>query len=84
MRDKQPLIQYWHDVNVPDEIEELFDLVREHNPDMQHMVFDEVSAAAFIEDRFTARELSTFRACAVPAMQSDYFRYCVGHARAGD
>jgi hypothetical protein len=36
-----------------------------------------------IEAHFGAREVAAFRACAVPAMQADYFRYCAVHALGG-
>lgn len=40
-------------------------------------MFNTASADAFIADQFTSREVASFRACVVPAMQADYFRYCV-------
>lgn len=49
---------------------------RDLNPDVTHHVFTEASADEFIAANFTSRELAAFRACAVPAMQADYFRYC--------
>jgi hypothetical protein len=78
-----PLIQYWHVENVPSEVEELFARVREHNPDMRQMIFSQSSAKEFIETHLGAREVSAFEACAVPAMQADYFRYCAVHVLGG-
>lgn len=78
-----PIIQYWHEKDVPDYIEELFDSFREHNPDRQHMVFNEASAAAFIVDRFGPREGQAFHALADPKMQADYFRVCAVYALGG-
>lgn len=82
-KDRPPLIQYWHDENIPDDIEELFALVREHNPEMRHLVFNEQTATTLIETHLTAREVAAFEACAVPAMQADYFRYCAVYALGG-
>lgn len=55
----------------------------ERNPNRKHIVFDEVSAEAFIAARFSARELAAFRACRLPAMQADYLRYCAVLALGG-
>jgi hypothetical protein len=70
------IIQYWDTESVPSEIVRAVQTFRGHNPDFQHLLFNEVSAADFIEHHFTSRELSAFQACAVPAMQSDYLRVC--------
>jgi hypothetical protein len=78
-----PLIQYWHDENVPSEVEELFSRVSEHNPDMRQMIFSQTTARAFIKTHLGAREVAAFEACAVPAMQADYFRYCAVHVLGG-
>lgn len=80
---KSPLVQYWHAEEIPDDIEELFTLASKHNPDMQHLIFNERTAAALIETHFSAREVAAFEACAVPAMQADYFRYCAVYALGG-
>lgn len=71
-----PIVQYWHEPTAPPDIEDLFGSFRAHNPDRRHLVFDRVSAAEFIERNLSAREAAAFDACAVPAMQADYFRYC--------
>jgi Glycosyltransferase sugar-binding region containing DXD motif len=78
-----PLIQYWNDESVPDDVEALFARMREHNPDLQQMVFSRKTATAFIEEHLGAREVAAFEACAVPAMQADYFRYCAVHILGG-
>jgi mannosyltransferase OCH1-like enzyme len=78
-----PLIQYWNDKSVPDDVEALFARMREHNPDLQQMVFSQQTAKAFIEEHLGVREVAAFEACAVPAMQADYFRYCAVHVLGG-
>ena len=75
--------QYWHDPEIPDEIEELFAAVRAENRVLGHRVFNEKTAATLIEQRLSAREAAAFSSCAVPAMQADYFRYCVVYALGG-
>lgn len=78
-----PLIQYWDAARPPDDVAALLDSLRRGNPGMRHMVFDRAGAEALLAERFSARELAAFRACAVPAMQADYFRYCAVHALGG-
>jgi glycosyl transferase-like sugar-binding protein len=56
---------------------------RDRNPDFTHRVFNEAEAEEFIAERFGAREAAAFRGCAVPSMQSDYFRYCAVLALGG-
>lgn len=71
-----PLIQYWDDPEVPEQITELVASFRDLNPGMPCLLFDRQAADEFIAENHTERELAAFRACAVPAMQADYFRYC--------
>jgi hypothetical protein len=78
-----PLIQYWHDKELPDHVAETLASFREHNPNLEQLVFNETSAEEFILSTHGAREAAAFRACAVPAMQADYFRYCAVHALGG-
>lgn len=78
-----PLIQYWHDERVPDDVERLFVQMREHNPGVQQLIFNQGSARTFLKAHFNAREVAAFDACAVPAMQADYFRYCAVYILGG-
>jgi mannosyltransferase OCH1-like enzyme len=71
-----PIIQYWHSAEIPVEVAELIATFADLNPGLRHMVFDETEAERFIAEHFTEREVAAFRSCAVPAMQSDYFRNC--------
>ena len=70
------LFQYWDTEDVPNYIADWFASFRKHNPGLDHRIFDQNSAETFIASNFTQREVAAFRACAVPSMQSDYFRYC--------
>lgn len=78
-----PLIQYWHSESVPEDVSELFALFEQFNPDMCHMVFHERTAKDLIEAHFSLRQRAAFEACAVPAMQADFFRYCAVYALGG-
>lgn len=77
------IVQYWHSEEIPPEIAALIASFREHNPERPHLVFSEPSAEEFIAERFGPREVAAFRACAVPAMQADYLRYCAVLALGG-
>jgi hypothetical protein len=77
------VIQYWDREAIPDYVAELMAGFERLNPDLRHLVFDELSAEELIGERFGARQAAAFRACAVPAMQADYFRYCALHALGG-
>lgn len=75
--------QYWDSESIPPYVDELLATFEDLNGDLGHQVFSERDAAALIAESFTARELAAFEACAVPSMQSDYFRYCVVLSRGG-
>lgn len=75
--------QYWDDEAVPEYLEGLFATFRYRNPEFDHRVFSKAETERLIGERFGDRELAAFRACAVPSMQSDYFRYCFALAHGG-
>jgi mannosyltransferase OCH1-like enzyme len=70
------LIQYWHAEEIPDYVANWSASFRTHNPGLDHRIFNQTSAEAFIANNFGPREVAAFRACAVPSMQADYLRYC--------
>jgi hypothetical protein len=70
------LFQYWDTGAPPADVSVLVDGMRAHNPEMEHRLYDRDSAGWFIGKHLGAREKRAFEACAVPAMQSDYFRLC--------
>lgn len=76
-------MQYWHSAEAPADVAELVATFRDQNPDLRHQLFSEATAEAFIDEHLGPRELAAFRACAVPAMQADYFRCCALHVLGG-
>jgi GT2 family glycosyltransferase len=80
---RPPIFQYWHSPEIPAEIAELTATFRDQNPELRHFVLCREEAEEFIAERFGSREAAAFRACAVPAMQADYFRYCAALAAGG-
>ena len=75
--------QYWDQADVPVQIRELLGTHRQANAVLTYRLFDRESAVCFIEERFSAREVDAFLDCGVPAMQADFFRYCVLFADGG-
>jgi len=70
------LIQYWHTEELPDYVADSSASFRTHNPGLDHRIFNEASAEAFIATNFSPREVAAFRALAVPSTQANYLRYC--------
>jgi mannosyltransferase OCH1-like enzyme len=77
------LIQYWHSPRPPEDVGRLIDSFRTASPGLRHRLYDRRSAGRFIAARCGEREARAFAACAVPAMQADYFRYCALSVAAG-
>jgi Glycosyltransferase sugar-binding region containing DXD motif len=71
-----PIVQYWHEQDPPAQIAELMRSFARLNPDRPYLLFNARSAERFIGRHFDERESAAFRACGLPAMQADYFRYC--------
>jgi Glycosyltransferase sugar-binding region containing DXD motif len=82
-REAPCISQYWNTEDIPDYVADLIATFPDRNPDFRHRVFSELEAGEFIAEHFGSRELVAFRACAVPAMQADYFRYCAIFALGG-
>lgn len=70
------LFQYWDTPDPPDEVAAWIEGFRTRNPEFDHRLYHRDSASWFIRKHFGEREQRAFDACAVPSMQSDYFRYC--------
>jgi hypothetical protein len=79
------LIRYWHDPSdVPGDVRACLDSwepLREEG--FQFRMFSDVSAAAYIAERYSTRECKAFARCRHPAMRSDYLRMCFVLAEGG-
>ncbi len=71
------LFQYWDGAEPPSEVAGWIEGFRTRNPDFEHVLLNEATAADFIARHYGPREVAAFRACAVPAMQADFIRLCV-------
>ena len=70
------LFQYWDTGAPPDDVAEWVDGFRALNPEMKHRLYSRDEANWFIGKHIGRREQRAFAACAVPSMQSDFFRLC--------
>jgi hypothetical protein len=79
------LVRFWHDAgDVPPDVRkclESWNALR--NQGFAFRMFDDVSAAAYIAERYGPRELAAFARCRHPAMRSDYLRICFVLAEGG-
>ncbi|UOM37207.1 glycosyltransferase family 32 protein [Acuticoccus sp. I52.16.1] len=76
------LFQFWNSPEPPAEVAALMDTWKA-DPDFVYRRFTEADAEAYIAQRFEARTLAAYRACAIPAMQADLFRYCALYEEGG-
>jgi len=79
------LIRYWHDPNdVPHDVTAcLTSWDRLAADGFQFRMFSDASAAAYIGERWDARQQKAFARCRHPAMRSDYLRLCFVVAEGG-
>lgn len=79
------LIRYWHDLDeLPEDVKECLDSWnRLDREGFEIRTFNDLSAKAYIADKFGARETAAFARCRHPAMRSDYLRMCFVLAEGG-
>ena len=70
------LFQFWDKKIIPTAVEELTKGVASVNSSLRYQMFDDVTAADFIEKEYGGDTLSLYNSCAIPAMRADFFRYC--------
>lgn len=79
------LVRFWHDPrDVPPDVQDCirsWDALRDEG--FAFRMFGDVSAAAYIAERFGSREVAAFARCRHPAMRSDYLRLCFVLAEGG-
>src|SRR5262249_41997610 len=79
------LVQFWHDPSdVPADVKtclESSEALREAG--ITFGMFGDASAASYISERYSGREVAAFARCRHPAMRSDYLRLCFVFAEGG-
>jgi mannosyltransferase OCH1-like enzyme len=76
------LFQFWNTERAPDDVESLMRTWSE-DPAFHYQRFNAETASVFIEENFDRQALDAYRRCGVPAMQADFFRYCVLYVHGG-
>lgn len=73
------MFQYWHDAaDLPADVHKCmrtWDALRDAG--VGYRLFNDNTAAAYIAERYSGREVSAFARCQHPAKRSDYMRMCV-------
>jgi hypothetical protein len=82
---RKTIVQFWHNVGqVPPDVEECIRTwTAWKTRGFEHMLFDERTAAAFIDNSLGRRYKRVFERCYHPAMQADYFRLCYALIQGG-
>lgn len=79
------LVRFWHDPSdLPEDVKACLDsweTLRDHG--FTFRMFDDASAAAYIQSVFGSNESRAFSRCRHPAMRSDYLRLCFMVAEGG-
>ncbi len=73
--DAAAIIQFW-DSNASEEVQGLLDSVRDANPSMPYLFFDDETAREFVRIEYGAEAVAMYDNAALPAMRADLFRYC--------
>ena len=76
MSDKYTIYQYWDAPTPPPEVDRLINTWA-FDKSFNHELYDYESARSFIKSNFEKSTLTAFEKCLVPAMQADFFRYCI-------
>ncbi|NTX41135.1 hypothetical protein HUA78_42575 [Myxococcus sp. CA033] len=79
------LIRYWHDpCDMPDDVRACLDSWESLRKEgFEFRMFDDISAATYIAERYGKLECAAFARCRHPAMRSDYLRMCFVLAEGG-
>jgi len=67
------LVQFWDKSEIPSDIKKLMQSWRDHT-DFEYLIFNDITAEAFIAERCRPHILKAYRMANHPAMRSDLFR----------
>lgn len=76
------MFQYWDKVKPPNEVQRMMRSWKNH-PGYRLFLFSHPKARSFIKHNFPEAQFNAFMKCAVPAMQADFFRYCILYKHGG-
>jgi tetratricopeptide (TPR) repeat protein len=68
------VVQFWDKTDVPPDVNAAITSWRTSNPDLEHSLYSDESARAYIAAQYGGRHVAAFDLCYHPAMRSDLFR----------
>lgn len=72
------LVRFWHDAeDIPADVQDClrsWDVLKKDG--FEVALYDDISAAAYIAQKYGSEHVAAFAECGHPAMRSDYFRLC--------
>jgi mannosyltransferase OCH1-like enzyme len=77
------IYQTWHTTNLPPKMQQAVNMVKAHNPEFQHFLFDDNMCREFIRNNFPQDVLLAYD-CLIPgAYKADLWRYCILYKKGG-
>ena len=77
------IIRFWNDPQIPGDVARVIGSWSRHNPNLDSIVFNTQTAAAFIAEHHGSDAAEAFALCHHPAMQADVFRIAFLAAKGG-
>ena len=77
------IYQTWHTTNLPPKMQQAVNMVKAHNPEFQHFLYDDNMCREFIKNNFPEDVLRAYD-CLIPgAYKADLWRYCILYKKGG-
>ena len=77
------IYQTWHTTNLPPKMREAVNMIKAHNPEFQHFLYDDNMCREFIKNNFPEDVLRAYD-CLIPgAYKADLWRYCILYKKGG-
>ena len=77
------IVQFWHDKNIPDDVQAVMDTWADHHPGLRPRVHCLDSARAFLIAEYDTATATAFDACRDPAGKAGLFRLAWLHRKGG-
>ena len=78
------IVQVWHNKsNLPESVSDSINLIKTHNPDFKHTLFDESECRDFLEKHYPSDVLNAYDKLIPHALKADLWRYCYMYKNGG-
>jgi len=77
------LYQTWYTLDLPPNMKENVELLKQHNPEFKHYLYDDAMCRDFIQQNFDADVLYSFDKLKPGAYKADLWRYCILYKKGG-